>query len=206
MEDFEVKNASNFAHCFKILWTLSQKTWAFFGKFFSGFSQLLSARPEEYFAENQFFLQTKLCFVDEFWSCTEFFVPWQISYLGESKQQCTCLDENISKIYFDKMFFLNCLDLELRNFCFLGRSKGWFCKTLAYVSERENFQKKNTWTSDFSSILNVDPKELGIHWEEFGGDVRTKLELYRWTFYRVLFLKESVKNLRFFGWVMEFMR
>ena len=103
---------------------------------------MLSARPEECFAENQFLLQTELCFLYEFSSCTDFFVPWQIGYLGESKQQCTCLDENISKIYFEKMFSLNCLYLELRNLCFLGRSKGRFCKTLAYVSERENFQKE----------------------------------------------------------------
>ena len=194
MEDFEGKNAWNFAHCFKILCTLSQKTWAFFGNFFSGFSQLPSARPEECFVENQFFLQTKLCILYEFWSCTDFFVPWHISYLGESKQQCTCLYENFLKIYFDKTFFSNCLDLEWRNLCFLVRSKGRFCKTLAYVSERENFQEKNIWTSDFSSILNVDPKELGNYWEEFGGDVETKFYLYRGAFTEYCFWKKVLKN------------
>ena len=74
LEDFEGKNVWNLAHCFNFLWTLSQKTQAFYGKFLSGFSQVPLAGPDEYFAEKKFFFRRNFVFCMNF-GAAAFFCP-----------------------------------------------------------------------------------------------------------------------------------
>ena len=56
------KHVWNFAHCFKFSWNLRQKNKSFTRKLFSELSQIPSARPQESFAENQFFYQRNYVF------------------------------------------------------------------------------------------------------------------------------------------------
>ena len=63
LEDFEEKkHVWNFALCFKFPLNFRQKYKSFIQKIFSELSQMPSARPQESFAENQFFYQRNFVF------------------------------------------------------------------------------------------------------------------------------------------------
>ena len=109
LEDFEEKkHVWNFAHFFKTLWNLTEKNKSFIRKYHSELSQMPSTRPQESFAEKQFFYQRNYVSCLKFGSAAIFFVPWHISYLGEPKQQCTCLEETfVGTLIWKTVFFFS---------------------------------------------------------------------------------------------------
>ena len=131
-------------------------------------------------------------FLFEFWSCS-FFVPCQISYVSESKHQCRCLDENFLKFLLAKNALFSTVWTLSWETCVLREKLGHVFQNCSVRVRARKLPEKSIWTSDFSSILKVDPKELGIYWEEFGGDVETKLYLYRGIFTEYCFWKKVLK-------------
>ena len=132
MEDFEEKNMFENLHIVsKFFGIWDNKIIALFGKFLSELSQIPSAPPQDSFAEHQFFYQRNYVFCLKFGSAAIFFVPWNLSYLGEPKQQCTCLQETFVGTLLWKTFFFKFSDFEPRNLVFLWKNNGTFVKTVA---------------------------------------------------------------------------
>ena len=122
MEDFADKNMFETLHIvsnFLGIW--GKKIRALFRKFFSELSQMPSARPQEIFAENQVFYQRNYVYCLKFGSAAIFFVPWQISYLGEPKQQCMCLEETFVGTLLWKTVFFDCRTLSRETWTFYGK-------------------------------------------------------------------------------------
>ena len=127
----EKKRVWNFAHWFKILWNLRQKNKSFTRKIsFRVVTSAIRASTGK-FCGKSIFYQTNYVSCLKFGSAAIFFVPWQISYLGEPKQQCTCLEETFGGTLLSKTVFFNCSDFEQRNLDFFWKNKGTFVKTVA---------------------------------------------------------------------------
>ena len=164
-----------------------------------------SARPEEYFEENQFFPE-KFCF---------FFV-WSLELQCFSCPLSNKLSKwvktafhvfrwkNCGKFTLKNCFFFNCLDFEQRKMDFLWKINRKFFKTVAYVSEREKFRR-----NDFGQLIVISFERWpGRTWnllEKNRLGCRNYVLFVQRNFYRLLFLKDSVKNFRFIGWVLKFM-
>ena len=131
-------------HVWNLFRFWAQKIGLFFKQTFSGISQLPSVRPEE-ICGKWFLFQEEFMFFVWVLELQQFFsAPWQICYLGEPKQQCTCLEETIvGTLLWKTVFFLNCLDFEQKNLEFLWKNNGTFFKTVAYVSVQKMFRKKD---------------------------------------------------------------
>ena len=100
------KHVWNFAHCFKFPWNLWQKNKSFIQKiFFRVVTNAIRASTGKFWGKS-ILLSEKLIFLLEIWICSNFFVPWQISYLGEPKQQCKCLEETfVGTLLWKTVFF-----------------------------------------------------------------------------------------------------
>ena len=126
----------------KLIWILSPKNRTFFKQILSGISKLPSVRPEELFAENDSFFKRNLCFLYEFWSCSDFFCPLAKMLSRWAKTAMHVFRGiNCRNFTLKNCFFFNCLDFEQKNLDFLWKNNGTFFKTVAYVSLRKKFRK-----------------------------------------------------------------
>ena len=123
LKDFEEKNMFETLHIVsKFLGIWDKKIRALFRKVFSELSEMPSARPLESFAENQFFYQRNYVSCLKFGSAAIFFVPWQIGYLGEPNQQCTCLEETFVGTLLSKTVFFSIVrTLSRETWTFYGK-------------------------------------------------------------------------------------
>ena len=132
MEDFEEKNMFETLHIVsKFLGNWDKKCKSFIQKvFFRVVTNAIRASTGK-FCGKSILLPEKLCFLLEIWICSIFFVPCQISYLGEPKPQCTCLEETFVGTLLWKTVFLNFSDFEQRILDFFRKNNGTSVKTVA---------------------------------------------------------------------------
>ena len=171
----------NFAHCFKILWNLRQKNKSFNRKIsFRVVTNAIRASTGK-FCRTSFLLPEKICFLFETWICSNFFVPWQKSYLGEPKQQCTCLQETfVGTLLWKTVFFSIVRTLSREIWTFYGKRMARLSKLQRKWPSEKN-SGKCFRIADLSSILNVDQEEFGIYRKKLGWDFKTNFYVSRGT-------------------------
>ena len=132
LEDFEEKNMFETLHFVSnFLWILDKNIRALFRKFFQSCHKCHPRVHRKVLRKTNSFTRETLFFVRTLDLQQFFFVPWQISYLGEPKQQFMCLEETFVGTLLWKTVFFNCWDFEQRNLDFLWKNNGTFVETVA---------------------------------------------------------------------------
>ena len=141
MEDFEEKNMFETLHIVsKFFGIWDNKKIALFGKFLSELSQIPSARPQDSFAEHQFFYQRNYVFCLKRGSAAIFFVPWQKNLSRWAKTAIHVFTGNI------------CGNFTLKN-CFFFQLFGLWAEKLGL------FMKK-WWHVCQNCSVSVRPKKF----------------------------------------------
>ena len=166
---------------------------ALFGKFLSELSQMPSARPQEVFAENQFFYQRNYVFLLEIWICSDFFCPVANKLSRWSKTAMHVFRGNICGNFTLKKCFHQLFGLWAEKLGLFMEKQWHVCQNCSISVRPKKFPEKYFWIADMSPVLNVDQGEFGIYRKKLGWGFKTKFYVSKGTLTEQCFWQKLFK-------------